>query len=274
MKLNIFNIVVGVLAVVFVLLFFLKAPVEKVAPQLPPDFKNITYRVGNENVPLVNGFAEREVVPGSASHIVIKYFGSEAMGDLNGDGIEDVAFILTQETGGSGTFYYLAVALKNPDESYESLATIFLGDRIAPQPAKIQNGLLTIHYVGRKPGDTMTTPPSVAISRYFTVENDALVERMSFGAETTLKIGEKETFSDGLTITLSQINDSRCKKDVVCIWAGELSPTLLATGGDFFRQTQEIILGTTKTKIVIVGNYTFELKEAIENAATIMVTKQ
>jgi hypothetical protein len=32
---------------------------------------------------------------------------SEAKGDLNGDGQEDIAFLLTSDRGGSGTFYYV-----------------------------------------------------------------------------------------------------------------------------------------------------------------------
>ena len=52
--------------------------------------------------------------PGSASRIVTRYFGSEVRGDLNGDGREDVAFLLTQQSGGSGTFFYAVAALDLP----------------------------------------------------------------------------------------------------------------------------------------------------------------
>lgn len=39
----------------------------------------------------------------------------------------------------------------------------------------------------------------------------------------TLRIGETATMTDGANVTLVQINDSRCKPDVQCIWAGELA---------------------------------------------------
>jgi len=41
-----------------------------------------------------------------------QYFGNEATGDLNGDGQADKAFLVTQDPGGSGTFYYVIAALK------------------------------------------------------------------------------------------------------------------------------------------------------------------
>ena len=102
------------------------------------------------------------------------YFGNEARGDLNGDGREDVAFIITQQGGGSGTFYYAVVAL-NTDAGYVGTNAIFLGDRIAPQTTEIHDGKLVVNYADRKPTDPMTTKPSVGKSRALEVRGSLLV---------------------------------------------------------------------------------------------------
>jgi hypothetical protein len=57
-------------------------------------------------VTLTNGIAEVGVAPGSAPRVTTPYFGNEAIGDLNGDGLPDTGFVLTQSSGGSGTFCY------------------------------------------------------------------------------------------------------------------------------------------------------------------------
>jgi hypothetical protein len=105
-----------------------------------------------------------------------KYFGNEAKGDLNGDGIPDVAFLVTQQPGGSGTFYYVVVALGQPEGQYLSTNGVLLGDRIAPQTTEISNGTLIVNYADRNPDEPMVTPPSVAVSKYFTVSGSQLSE--------------------------------------------------------------------------------------------------
>ena len=96
------------------------------------DEKNAEYIIDGQRVKLVNGVAEMEAAPGSASKITTRYFGNEVRSDMNGDGREDIAFLLTQQTGGSGTFFYAVAALKRGDRYIGSKA-VLLGDRIAPQ---------------------------------------------------------------------------------------------------------------------------------------------
>ena len=130
------------------------------------DYKNTAYLIEGQSVTLKNGSAESELAPDSASKSVTKYFGNDASGDLNGDGRIDQVFLLTQDNGGSGTFYYLAVALAT-NNGYKGLNTILLGDRIAPQTTEIKDGQIIVNYAERKAGEPMTTAPSVGVSRYF-----------------------------------------------------------------------------------------------------------
>ncbi len=94
-----------------------------------------------------------------------------------------------------------------------------------------------------------------------------------FAKSVTLHVNDTATFSDGLTVTLKEINDSRCKPDVQCIWAGELSPLLLVTGGNFTSPKDEIRLGTTNNTSVTKAEYTFTLQSATEGEAIVVVTK-
>ncbi|MES3005847.1 MAG: hypothetical protein V4664_02775 [Patescibacteria group bacterium] len=138
-------------------------------------YKDATYFIDGSYVTLKNGVAETEAVPGSASKVVTKYFGNEAIGDLNNDGTIDTAFLLTQQTGGSGTFYYIVVALKTA-EGYVQTNAIFLGDRIAPMPTEIRDGVVIVNYSDRRAGDPMTTQPSVGVTKKFRVSGGNLVQ--------------------------------------------------------------------------------------------------
>ena len=140
------------------------------------NFKNTAYTIEGQSVKLVNGFAQTASATNSASMTVTRYFGNDAKGDLNGDGIPDVAFILTQDGGGSGTFYYLAAA-RYDGRSYHGMNAVLLGDRIAPQGTEIKDGKVMVYYADRKPEEPMTAVPSVGVSKVFKVSNGQLVEQ-------------------------------------------------------------------------------------------------
>ncbi|MFA7248502.1 MAG: hypothetical protein WC273_02610 [Dehalococcoidia bacterium] len=134
-----------------------------------------TYEIAGRPVTLVNGLSEVAAAPGSASMVTTRYFGSEATGDLNGDGTPDVAFLLTQSTGGSGTFFYVVAAIKTAG-GYVGTNGVLLGDRVAPQPTTIEGAVVTVNYAERRSGEPMTTPPSMGVSKYLQMENGRLVE--------------------------------------------------------------------------------------------------
>jgi len=140
-----------------------------------PDYKNATYSIEGQLVTLVNGRASASVAPGSAAQTVTEYFGNEAAGDLNGDGVPDVGFILTQSSGGSGTFFYAVAALKTA-AGFHGTNAILLGDRIAPQALEIRNGQLVVNYADRAAGEPMSTSPSVGVSKYLQVSGTTLSE--------------------------------------------------------------------------------------------------
>lgn len=163
------------------------------------DYKNVTYVIEGQSVTLTGGRAETVAAPGSASKTATQYFGNETTGDLNNDGMPDVAFLLTQDAGGSGTFYYVVVALKTSD-GYQGTNAILLGDRIAPQTTEIREGQLIVNYADRKPDEPMTTQPSVGVSKYLKVEGTLLVDDKSHLIRLTSPLPNTEIASP-VTIT-------------------------------------------------------------------------
>ncbi len=150
-------------------------PTMTVTPKLVNDPKNCTYIIEGVKITLKDGSAETASAPGAASKTRTNYFGNEASGDFNQDGIADIALILTQNPGGSGTFYYGVVALGS-NVGCNGTNAVLLGDRIAPQSTTFQNGELIFNYADRKPNEPMTVKPSVGVSKYAKVNADKLIE--------------------------------------------------------------------------------------------------
>lgn len=115
-----------------------------------------------------------------------------------------------------------------------------------------------------KENDTTTTPD--------TPPQDS--PSAQFEKQVTLQLLSSTVFPDGLTILLSEINDSRCPPDVQCVWAGEISCALTLSGGDFNLAQDSVRLGTVQTQTVIRNGYTFSLVDATPDSAIIVVTKK
>jgi hypothetical protein len=132
---------------------------------------NFTFTISGRDYTLINGKAEKEVAldstgslqAGSVSKEIVRVFGEPVVGDLNGDGVNDEVMYLTQETGGSGTFFYVVEAI-NQGGVYKGTNAMFLGDRIAPQNINIINGRAVANFAERKAGEPFTTQPSVGKS--------------------------------------------------------------------------------------------------------------
>lgn len=138
------------------------------------EYKNISYSIDGKQITLKDGVAETEVAPGSASKLITRYFGDELKTDLNGDGVDDVVFLLTQDEGGSGTFFYVVAALST-DHGYVGSDGYFLGDRIAPQninlsPNPNQQGVIVVNYADRATNEPMSATPSIGKSVYLKLD--------------------------------------------------------------------------------------------------------
>ncbi len=131
-----------------------------VEPLPGPDPLNAAYTIEGQSVPLVNGRFSAAAAPGSAIWITAAVFGRPLHVDLDHDGDEDAVVVIVYESGGSGTFYYIAAAI-NQNGRYRGTDGYLLGDRIIVQTVEFQNGVLLARYLDRRPGEAMSAPPSV-----------------------------------------------------------------------------------------------------------------
>ncbi len=146
------------------------------------DVKNAEYTIQGQKVKLQNGVSTATEA-GSESKIVTRYFGDEVHHDLNDDGREDTVFLLTQTTGGTGTFFYVVAGL-NTVGGYVGSEAYLLGDRIAPQTTEMDEGktalgtnrknVIVVNYAERKAGEPMTAKPSVGKSVWLKLNPDTL----------------------------------------------------------------------------------------------------
>ncbi len=141
------------------------------------DPKNATFIIDKQAVTLKDGVSEIETPTSSTTKIITQYFGNEIVHDLDGDGRDDTAFILTQNTGGSGTFYYVVAALNTP-QGYFGSHGLLLGDRISPQTTEKGKGkVIVINYADRKVGESFAVSPSVGKSIWLLLDS----KTMQFG---------------------------------------------------------------------------------------------
>jgi hypothetical protein len=132
-----------------------------------------SYRIDGRVVALRDGKHEEPAAPASAARRTTAISGAPVAADLDGDGDEDAVVIMATEQGGSGTFYYVAVA-ELDGGAYTGSAGVLLGDRIAPQKVTFADGVVTVDYTARRPGEPMSTPPSVPASKRFVYRNGVL----------------------------------------------------------------------------------------------------
>jgi hypothetical protein len=135
---------------------------------------NASYTIEGRQVHLSTGHAEVEAAPGSATKIKTSVFGKPVYGDLDGDGDEDAALLFVHDPGGSGTFYYVAVAV-NVNGAYRGTNAVLLGDRVAPQDLRVRNGVIVVNYADRRPEEPLNVTPSVGKSKCLGLEGGQLV---------------------------------------------------------------------------------------------------
>ena len=131
---------------------------------------NHTYSIEKEKVVLHNGQA-RVTIPGSAAVILTQVTHKPVYVDLDGDNIKEAVTILMQQTGGTGTFYYLVVA----DDGDKIIESYFLGDRIKIVSVKVVNNIIIVEYFEREMGQPMASKPTVKVSKKFKLDEQKKV---------------------------------------------------------------------------------------------------
>lgn len=110
---------------------------------------------------LINGALEQPIEESSAvNKFTLLEF--KATGDLNKDGSDDVAVVVVNDSGGSGTFYYLAIFTSGSNPIIEN--TYNLGDRIKVQDLKFVDNKFQVTYLDRDPEADMASEPTIEIT--------------------------------------------------------------------------------------------------------------
>lgn len=136
---------------------------------------NTTYLIDGESITLSRGKAEEAAAPGSAEMVLWELVEQPVSGHLNGDDKWDAAMILRRSGAGSGVFYYAVAAIFTP-EGPETVEGFPLGDRIVPQSILVDKGHAVVTYLDRAPGEPMTAPPSVPVTKMLMAEGGRFTE--------------------------------------------------------------------------------------------------
>lgn len=130
----------------------------------------------DQAVTLVDGRYEGEpFVAGGATRPIVTLLPQPlAYGDLDGDGRMDAAVVLAFDSGGSGTFIYLA-AVESPASAPFNVATTLLGDREQVRSLTIDGGRLVVDLLSHAADDPACCP-SLATIRTFRLDDGQLVD--------------------------------------------------------------------------------------------------
>jgi heat shock protein HslJ len=135
-------------------------------------------------------------------------------GDLNADGTDEAVVLLWTNSGGSGTFDYLAVMSRDEAGKPVNLATAELGDRVQVRAAAIDAGRIVVDIIQTGPNDAACCPGQ-KMRRSFVLERGVLVEAESqdLGRQSIADLADVDWFlqrfdhddevPDGIEITLT-----------------------------------------------------------------------
>lgn len=156
-------------------------------------FGNLEYKTtmtSSGTAQLQDGEYHEQVGEGSASETVVSLTGNFMYGELN-DGSKAATAILTTTTGGSGTFYELAL-LQVQDGELVNVATTFLGDRLKILSLQIHDGQIIVEIVAQGADDPMCCPTQW-LRKTFEYQGGELIETSS---EELGKVSAPELLGD------------------------------------------------------------------------------
>lgn len=111
----------------------------------------------------------------SAARPTLRLLGDLCVqGDLDADGSEESAVLLVENSGGSGSFLYVAV-LERRGDAIRNIGTAPLGDRVQVLTLMIDSGRIVMDVIQHASEDPMCCPTEKAMRNWF-LEEGSLVE--------------------------------------------------------------------------------------------------
>lgn len=137
-------------------------------PEEALEIRNAPYQIGASDslqlVQLTDGKFEQGT-PGSDDYVSITMTDFVAVGDLDGDGTDEVAALVTENFGGTGVFVFLAL-YKEIEGALTFQASRIVDDRPQLNALSIENGEIFLDAVIHGPDEPMCCP-TLRTTRYF-----------------------------------------------------------------------------------------------------------
>ncbi len=128
--------------------------------------------------------------------VMIDRPGAITFGDLNNDGKEDAAVLLTVNTDGSGGSIVLSAVLSSKFLGQETNAktptAVLLGDRVKVQAIAIEDSHIKVEALKRGAQDPRCCPTQ-AVTQFYALQG----ERLSLLAKPTARIKQAQSWLDG-----------------------------------------------------------------------------
>ena len=101
---------------------------------------------------------------------------------------------------------------------------------------------------------------ALIVISFISCEKETVPDSFSFGLENDFKInGEYHSADNSLKFKITEINDSRCPSDVVCIWAGKTDVKIEVES----PVTGTIVVSTYDNPVDTVGNFSFKIIDVL-----------
>jgi hypothetical protein len=143
------------------------------APDEVKEIRNGQYQLGAADVPrfvqLTNGKFDQGT-QGGPDYVSVSMTDFIAVGDLTGDGKEEVAALVSENYGGSGVFVFLAV-YQNVEGKLSFQTSTLVDDRPKINALSIKNGEISLDMVIHGSNDPMCCPTLRTTRQYRFVDN-------------------------------------------------------------------------------------------------------
>jgi len=215
-------------------------------------------------VQLTDGAFEQGT-PGGEDYISVQVTGLAASGDLDGDGSQETAVLVSENYGGTGVFVFLAV-YSNTARTPAFLTSAIVDDRPQLNALSIENGEVFLDATIHGPDEPMCCPTRRTLRHYRLINNQLdmtdfttftpdgrprtiIIEAPANGAEvfSTVRIRgsvEVAPFENNLTYSLKDVGGVELARGAILVDASE--------PGAFGTFEAEISLGNILSSAVVI----------------------
>lgn len=147
-------------------------PISGISPQ---QIRNADYQLGFTDVPRTVQFTNgvfQQGTAGTADFMEIRVTDFVAFGDLNGDGVNEAAALISENYGGTGVFVFLALYVEQAERPV-FLTSVFIDDRPAVESIGFENGEIFL-YVTTHSADDPFCCPTLRNERHYRLINNQL----------------------------------------------------------------------------------------------------